>query len=89
MSTPPAHSRSIHPLLQLNADAQTEYVLAEEIVPHGSTSEWIIRLRPGVTFHDGQGRSTADDVIFTFQAHPHQDTAPGRRRRSARSTSRI
>ena len=54
------------PLAQLNAQAQVEYVLAESITPHGSLSDWIIRLRPGVTFHDGRA-FTADDVIFTFQ----------------------
>jgi peptide/nickel transport system substrate-binding protein len=54
------------PLLKLNAAAQTEMELAEEISPHGSTSEWTIRLRKGVTFHDGKPL-TADDVIFTFQ----------------------
>ena len=54
------------PLLQLNASAQTEMVLAEEISPHGSTSEWTIRVRKGVTFHDGKAL-TADDVIFTLQ----------------------
>jgi peptide/nickel transport system substrate-binding protein len=54
------------PLAQLDAQAQVEYVLAESITPHGSLSNWIIRLRPGVTFHDGKDL-TADDVIFTFQ----------------------
>jgi len=55
------------PLVQLDAQAQVEYVLAESISPHnGSPSEWIIRLRPGVTFHDGQNL-TADDVIYTFR----------------------
>ena len=54
------------PLAQLNAQAQVEYVLAESITPHGSLSNWIIRLRPGVTWHDGKD-FTADDVIFTFQ----------------------
>ena len=55
------------PLVQLNAQAQVEYVLAESITTHrGSLSEWVIRLRPGITFHDGKS-FTADDVIFTFQ----------------------
>jgi len=55
------------PLAQLDAQAQVEYVLAESITPHqGSLSEWVIRLRPGVTFHNGKD-FTADDVIFTFQ----------------------
>jgi peptide/nickel transport system substrate-binding protein len=53
------------PLLQLTTAAQTEFVLAEEISPHGSTSEWVIRVRPGITFHDGKPL-TADDVIFTL-----------------------
>src|SRR5215831_11116374 len=61
-----ARAQSLYqPLLQLNTQAQTELVLAEEISPHGSTSEWIIRVRPGITFHDGKPLS-ADDVIFTL-----------------------
>jgi peptide/nickel transport system substrate-binding protein len=61
-----ARAQSLYqPLLQLNAQAQTEFVLAEEISPHGSTSEWIIRVRPGITFHNGKPLS-ADDVIFTL-----------------------
>src|SRR5262245_17818004 len=54
------------PLLQLNTAAQTEFVLAEDISPHGSTAEWVISLRRDVTFHDGKPL-TADDVIFTLR----------------------
>jgi peptide/nickel transport system substrate-binding protein len=54
------------PLLQLNTQAQAEFVLAEDISPHGSTSEWIIKVRKGITFHDGKPL-TADDVIFTLR----------------------
>jgi peptide/nickel transport system substrate-binding protein len=62
-----ARAQSLYqPLIQLNTQAQTEYVLAESITANKSTSEWIIRLRPGVTFHDGKDL-TADDVIFTFR----------------------
>jgi peptide/nickel transport system substrate-binding protein len=54
------------PLVQLNAQAEVEYVLAEYITPvEGSASTWIIRLRPGVTFHDGKD-FTAADVLFNF-----------------------
>src|SRR6267154_968276 len=61
-----ARAQSLYqPLLQLNTQAQSEFVLAEEISPHGSTSQWVIRLRPGITFHDGKPL-TAEDVIFTF-----------------------
>jgi ABC-type dipeptide transport system, periplasmic component len=42
-------------------------VLAESITPHqGSLSEWVIRLRPGVTWHNGKD-FTASDVLFSFQ----------------------
>ena len=55
------------PLVQLDAQAQVEYVLAESITPHqGSLSEWVIRLRPGVTWHNGKD-FTASDVLFSFQ----------------------
>src|ERR1700723_1984650 len=55
------------PLVQLDAQAQVEDVLAESITPHqGSRSECVIRLRPGVTWHDGKGFS-ASDVLFSFQ----------------------
>jgi peptide/nickel transport system substrate-binding protein len=54
------------PLVQLSTTAQNEFVLAEEITPNKSTSEWIIRLRQGVTFHNGKPL-TAEDVIYTFR----------------------
>ncbi len=54
-----------NPLVQLDVNAQTEYVLAEAIEAK-TASEFIIRLRPGVTFHDGKPL-TADDVIYTFR----------------------
>jgi len=52
-------------LLQLNAKGQLELVLAEEITAK-TASEWIIKLRPGITFHSGKPL-TAQDVIFTFR----------------------
>ncbi len=35
-------------------------------VPNGSTSNWHIKLRNGVTFHDGKPFG-ADDVIYTLR----------------------
>jgi peptide/nickel transport system substrate-binding protein len=62
-----ARAQSLYqPLLQLSTKAQSEFVLAESITPNKSTSEWIIKLRPGITFHDGKDL-TANDVIFTFR----------------------
>jgi peptide/nickel transport system substrate-binding protein len=54
------------PLVQLSNEAQVQYVLAEEIVPSGSTSEWHIKLRKGVTFHSGKAFG-ADDVLYTLR----------------------
>jgi len=56
------------PLVALSPDARRlEYVLAEEITPYrGSLSRWVIRLRPGITFHSGRPL-TAADVIWTFR----------------------
>jgi peptide/nickel transport system substrate-binding protein len=63
-----ARAQSLYePLVQLDADAGIEYVLASEITPRDtSATEWIIRLRRGVLFHDGQPL-TASDVVYTFQ----------------------
>jgi len=54
------------PLVQLANNAQLQYVLAEEIVPNGSTANWTIRLKKGVTFHNGKPFG-ADDVIYTLK----------------------
>jgi peptide/nickel transport system substrate-binding protein len=54
------------PLVKLDKDARNEFLLAESITPHnGSLSEWVIRLRPAITFHSGKDL-TADDVIYTM-----------------------
>ena len=55
------------PLVALSADASLQYVLAREITPRGgSLDQWVIRLRPGITFHDGRPLSAAD-VIYTLR----------------------
>jgi peptide/nickel transport system substrate-binding protein len=53
-------------LFSVNSDLTLKYVLAESAEPNSSGLVWTIRLRPGVTFHDGSSL-TADDVIYTFQ----------------------
>ena len=40
-------------------------MLAESIEPEKSADEWTIRLRDGVTFHNGKP-VTADDVLFSL-----------------------
>jgi peptide/nickel transport system substrate-binding protein len=54
------------PLVQLAPNGLVEYVLAEEIVPKGSASTWTIRLRKGITFHNGKPFG-ADDVVSFLQ----------------------
>jgi peptide/nickel transport system substrate-binding protein len=55
------------PLVQLSPRSGIEYVLAESITPdNGSSSQWIIKLRSGITFHSGKSL-TASDVVFTFR----------------------
>ena len=55
------------PLVGLTPDAQPIYVLAEEVTPNAKATEWTIRVKQGITFHNGK-ELTADDVIYTFQA---------------------
>ena len=43
---------------------QLKFVLAEEITPNPDATQWTIRVRKGVTFHNGRDL-TADDVIFS------------------------
>jgi peptide/nickel transport system substrate-binding protein len=54
------------PLLGLNFAAQPELVLAEELTSNADATMWTVRLRKGITFHNGKPL-TADDVIYTFQ----------------------
>jgi peptide/nickel transport system substrate-binding protein len=54
------------PLIQFDENARLQMVLAEEITHDATASNWTIRLRPGITFHDGK-QLTADDVIFTLR----------------------
>lgn len=53
------------PLVQLDANAELEYMLAESITPSNNFKEWTVKLRQGVTFHNGKPL-TAQDVIFTL-----------------------
>lgn len=52
-------------LTRTTPDIRTELLLAESIEPNDDGTEWAIRLREGVTFHDGKSL-TIDDVIHTF-----------------------
>jgi peptide/nickel transport system substrate-binding protein len=55
------------PLVAFGISNNLEMVLAEEITPNSDASVWTIRLRSGVTWHDGKNL-TADDVVYTLQS---------------------
>lgn len=52
-------------LVETNADYVPEMHLAEEITPNKNATEWTIRVRKGIQFHNGKD-FTIDDVIYTF-----------------------
>jgi peptide/nickel transport system substrate-binding protein len=57
------------PLVQYDANAGLQYMLAEQDgiqATNKNFTEFEIKLKPGITFHDGRPL-TADDVVFTFQ----------------------
>ena len=54
------------PLVGLTPEAQPVNVLAEELTHNANATEWTVRVRQGITFHNGKTLS-ANDVIYTFQ----------------------
>jgi peptide/nickel transport system substrate-binding protein len=57
---------SLHqPLRGLRHGGKTENLLAESMDSNADGTVWTIRLRKGVTFHNGK-KLTAEDVAFTF-----------------------
>lgn len=53
-------------LYAFDKEVKPQLSLAEEATHNSDATEWTVRLRSGVTFHDGKDL-TAEDVIFTFQ----------------------
>jgi peptide/nickel transport system substrate-binding protein len=53
-------------LVGTNQSGKIVPVLAEEFTPNTDATEWTVRLRKGVHWHNGK-ELTADDVIFSFQ----------------------
>jgi peptide/nickel transport system substrate-binding protein len=53
------------PLARLNLKGQPELVLAESVTPNKTATEWTIKIKKGVKFHDGS-TLTAKDVLFSF-----------------------
>jgi peptide/nickel transport system substrate-binding protein len=53
-------------LVWQDAQARPYLRVAEEFAPNKDGTEWTIRLRKGVLFHDGR-EATADDLIFSIK----------------------
>ncbi len=53
-------------LVSMDPDLTPRMELAESMEPNADASEWTIKLRSGVTWHDGKP-FTADDVIYTLR----------------------
>jgi len=53
------------PLVRLNTKGQPEKVLAESVEPNKDATQWTIKLKKGVKFHDGTPL-TAKAVLYTF-----------------------
>jgi peptide/nickel transport system substrate-binding protein len=54
-----------NPLVAYDANVRPTFELAEEITPNATATDWTIRLRKGVTFHNGKP-FTSEDVIFSI-----------------------
>jgi peptide/nickel transport system substrate-binding protein len=54
------------PLVGINAAAQPYLLLAEEIEPNKTATEWTIRIKKGLTFHNGK-EATSEDLLYSMQ----------------------
>lgn len=53
-------------LVGLSNECEPVLQLAEEITPNKDATSWTVRVRKGVSFHNGKPL-TAEDVLYTFQ----------------------
>ena len=61
------------PFVRFQADQSLGYVLAESLEPNSDASEWTMKLRAGVHFHDGSPL-TAKDALYTFKYFARPDS---------------
>ena len=53
------------PLLEYSPEGKIENALAEEVQVNSTATQFTVRLKPDLTFHNGKP-VTADDVVYTF-----------------------
>jgi peptide/nickel transport system substrate-binding protein len=56
------------PFVRFLPDATLGYVLIDSLEPNSTADTWTLRLKDGISFHDGSPL-TADDAMFTFRAY--------------------
>lgn len=61
-------------LTGVGADGSIEPEVAESWEPSADAAQWRIKLRPGVTFHDGR-TVTPEDVVASIEYHRGEDSA--------------
>ncbi len=59
-------SQLYNTMVALDTNAQIQNVLVEEFTPNADATNWTMRLKSDVTFHNGKPM-TADDLMFTLQ----------------------
>lgn len=63
-------------LVKLNPDNSLSHQLAEVFEPNATASEWTVRLRQGVTWHDGSSL-VAEDLMYTLRQFADPKNASG------------
>ena len=53
-------------LLEFSSDGVLGMALAESVEPNANATEFVVKLKQGLVFHNGKD-VTADDVVFTFK----------------------
>ncbi|MDO5682016.1 MAG: ABC transporter substrate-binding protein [Propionibacteriaceae bacterium] len=66
------------PLMRWDDNYELQHGLAESVEPNDTAQEWTVRLRDGITFHNGK-TVTAEDVLATIQrvANPDDPKSAG------------
>jgi peptide/nickel transport system substrate-binding protein len=59
-------------LMEVDANNIPQLHLADEVTPNAGATEWTIRVKKGVVFHNGKP-FTIDDVLYTFNRIIHND----------------